>query len=56
MELAAAVGSVYLPSVTAPSVRAAVEAAPAGKFYVAHGAAVWATEEVLELVLRRLTS
>lgn len=56
LELAAAVGAVYLPTVTAPSVRAAVEAAPAGKFYVARAAAVWATEECLELVLQRLAS
>lgn len=50
IELALAVRKAYLPSITSESMRLAVEAMPE-KFQVAKTCTVWATEEILKILL-----
>jgi hydroxymethylpyrimidine pyrophosphatase-like HAD family hydrolase len=52
IELAKAVSKAYLPSITSDSMRQLAETHP-GKFVVASKKSVWATEEILQILLNK---
>ena len=52
IELAKAVSKAYLPSITSDSMRSVVETMPE-KFKVATKSGVWATEEILNILLNQ---